>query len=115
MSEQLSLIAAVTERDRIIAHLAANHASYLESLREFAVAHALECGRVSIDDVRDTIERTGYPMPHEVGIDERVFGALFTRKRFQAVGTQPTRREAFAARVGMARSQITVYALRAAA
>jgi hypothetical protein len=109
---QLAFFEAQDERNRIIAALAKNHKAYLDALREFAVAHAAQHGTVTIDDVRDTISRTDFPMPADLEIDERVFGSVFNRNRFRAVDTIPTRRLEFAQRVGLSRSSVTVYRLR---
>lgn len=112
MAEQLSLHGAWTERDRIIDALRQNHSAYLTTLRSFARVIALQRGIVTIDDVREEIARQDFFMPADIGADERVLGAVFTRREFEAIGQQPTRRSEWAARVGRARSNITVYRLR---
>lgn len=115
MSVQASLFDGLAERNRIIESMRQNHKIYLTALRSFARVHAMQHGEVTIDDVRDAIAREQYPMPAEVGCDERVFGSLFTTKEFAAIGQRPTRREEWAKRVGRARSFVTVYRLKPAA
>lgn len=108
----MALLAAIGERDAILRALSENHRDYLTVLRSFAREHALRHGKVSIDDVRDAIEREGFPMPKDIGADERVFAGVFTRKEFEAIGVRKTRRADFAARVGVSRSMVTVYRLK---
>ncbi len=111
MSEQLSIFEAQAERDRVLGALASNRGAYLAGLRAFAREHALRHGECCIDDVRDAAEKHGYPMPAELGFDERVMGAVFKTRDFVAVGARRTTRAAFAARVGISRSAVTVYRL----
>lgn len=111
MSAQLSMFAAVSERDRILAAMAANHRVYLESLRAFAREIALRHGEVCIDDVRAELGRRGYPMPRDIGADERLFGVVFRCKDFCAVGMRTTSRAAWAARIGRSRDCVMVYRL----
>lgn len=111
MSAQLSMFDAVTERDRILATMAEHHGVYLEALRAFAREIALRKGEVCIDDVREEIARRQFPMPKDIGADERIFGSLFKGKDFRAVGLRRTTREAWAARVGTSRDGVTVYRL----
>jgi hypothetical protein len=108
----MALLAAVNERDSILRTLAENHNQYLAGLRAFAREIALKKGEVTVDDVREAIERERYPMPGEIGCDERVLGALFKTRDFRAVGHRQTSRVEWAARVGAARSLVTVYELR---
>lgn len=116
MTEQLSLISmGRTERDRILQALADNHTTYLTFVRAIARELAMRRGAVSIDDVRDELRRRDLPMPAEIGADERVFGALFRCKDFRAIGHRTTTRTEWAQRVGVNRSQVTVYELAVAA
>lgn len=115
MSTQLTLLDAIGERDRIIASFQENHRTYLEALRAFAREIALRDGVVSIDEVRAEIERREFPMPKDIGADERILGALFASKDFICVGQRPTTRAAWSARVGRARSNVSVYRIKVAA
>lgn len=115
MTAQLDIFTALTTRDRILDALAANHAQYLAELREIARYVAQRNGEVTIDDVRSEIVRRGYPMPAEIGADERVFGVVFRCRDFTPIGQRKTSRKEWAARVGVARSAVTVYVLRTVA
>jgi len=114
---QLAMFDGLAERDRIIAAMRDNHPSYVASLTEFAVAHCARSadGTVTIDDVRDAIARTEFPMPEEVGADPRIFGTIFPRRTFVPVGITQSRRAEHVKRSGRARSAVTVYRLREAA
>lgn len=112
MSEQLALLGAVAERDRIIAAFEANHATYLTAVRAFAREIAMRNGVVCIDDLRSELERRDFPMPREIGCDERIFGAVFCKAEFRPIGQRRTMREAWAKRVGAGRSAVTIYKLR---
>lgn len=112
MSVQLAFFSGLGERDRILSAMRENHSVYLNAIRSFARVIALKRGTVTIDDVREEIERQNFPMPSEIGADERVFGAVFSRSEFLPVGQCPTRRAEHAKRVGIARSNITVYKLK---
>lgn len=115
MTQQLSFLGAVSERDRILQAFQENHKPYIEAVRAFARDIARRVGTVSIDAVREELQRRDFPMPAEVGIDERVFGTLFRCKEFVAIAQRPTTRVEWAARVGRARSNVTVYRLSEAA
>ena len=103
---------ARTERDDILARLAAKHTTYLEFVRAIARELAVRHWSVTIDDVREELAARKLPMPADIGADERVFGALFRSKEFEAIGTRATTRMEFAARVGAQRSRVTVYRIR---
>lgn len=107
----MSFLEAVSERDKILTAMAANHRVYLESLRAFAREIALRKGEVSIDDVRTEVERRAFPMPRDIGADERILGSLFKTKEFFPIGMRRTTRDAWAARVGRSRDAVTVYRL----
>ena len=101
-----------TERDRVLDALASNREGYLAGVRALAIECARALGEITIDDVRERMAEVGYPMPSDVGADERCFGTLLRCKEFVAVGQRPTTRLEWAARVGKARSNVTVYRLR---
>lgn len=115
MVHQLSFIDGITERDRIIAAFRENHHGYTSTLTELAVAIAGEKGTVTIDDVREKMLAIEFPFPGDLDIDERVFGAIFPRKRFKAVDVVKSRRVEHVKRSGIARSGVTVYRLKDAA
>lgn len=115
MTAQLGFFDGLSERNRILTAMADKHAIYLNALRSFAREIALRVGSVTIDDVREEMERREFPMPSAIGADDRILGALFTRAEFQALRQIPTRRSEWAKRVGRARSFVTVYRLRGAA
>lgn len=108
---QLSLLEGRGERERILAAIAEDpaHKVYLSFIRPIARELAQRHGSVTIDDVRAELQRRDLPLPKEVGIDERVFGALFRCKDFVPVAQRPTTRTDWAQRVGKARSNVTVY------
>ncbi len=114
MVAQMAMFDGLAERDRIIAAFRENSRPYLTALRSFARVHAMRNGTVTIDDVRATIEREQFPMPSDIGKDERVFGAVFASPDFIAVDQQPTRRAARIARAGRGASFVTRYRLREA-
>jgi len=113
MTAQLSFFAGIGERNRILEAFAKNHREYLAAVRAFARDIARRDGIVTIDAVRFELEHRQFPMPAEVGIDERVFGTVFRCKDFVAISQRPTTRHDWAARVGRARSNVTVYRLNA--
>ena len=115
MAAQLSFLDGISERDRILAAFAENHRTYLEAVRAFAREIVRRDGIVTIDAVRFELERRDFPMPGEVGIDERVFGCVFRSGDFEPVSQCATTRREWAARVGRARSSVTVYRLRESA
>lgn len=107
---QMALVGfARGERDRIMDAIASNHRTYLEFIRSLAREIAARSGNVSIDEVRAEMAQRDWPMPEEIGADARVFGALFRVPEFVPVGRRVTRRAEVAARVGRARSEVTVY------
>lgn len=106
---QLAFFDGRSERDRIIASFQANHRTYLEALRGFARDLGRKNGEVTVDDVREECKLRDFPLPHEVGIDARVLGALFSTKEFVPVAQRPTRRGDRIARAGVGASYITVY------
>lgn len=112
-ASQISLFEAKSERDRILDAIAERPEQrvYLGFVRPIAREIAARNGSVCIDDVREELKRRDLPMPHEVGLDARVFGALFRCGDFVAVEQRPTTRTAWAARVGRARCNVTVYRL----
>ena len=112
MTTQLDLIPGFGERDRILAYFAANHDAYLSKVREFAKDYARLYGSVAIDNVRVELERHGYPLPNEIGIDNRVFGALFLNRSFVKVGMRLSTWAARVARAGEGASFICIYRLR---
>ncbi len=111
MTLQLSLLSAQSERERILAAIAADpaHKVYLSFVRPVARELAQRNGTVTIDDVRAEMQRRDMPMPAEVGIDERVFGTLFRCKEFIAISQRPTTRRERIARAGVGASFVTVY------
>ncbi len=111
MTAQLSFFDAQSQRDRILAALAANAPAWLAAVRAFAKEIAHREGTVTIDEVREALQSSGFPMPHEVGLDTRVFGAVFRCPDFLAVCQRPTRRAARIARSGVGASYVTVYRL----
>lgn len=115
MSLQLSLLAAQSERERILAAIAEDpaHKVYLSFVRPIARELAQRNGTVTIDDVRAEMKRRDMPLPAEVGIDERVFGTLFRGKEFIAISQRPTTRRERIARSGVGASLVTVYTVAA--
>ncbi len=110
---QLAIFESLAERERILREMAANHRLYLTTLRSFARVHAMRYGTVCIDDVRDECARQQFPLPAEIGIDNRVLGPLFCAAEFVAIDQIVTRRAERVARAGRGSSLVTVYALRA--
>ena len=110
-SAQLALFEAQSQRDRVLLALANNGGAWLAAVRAFAVAIARRTGTVSIDDVREELEREGFPMPADVGCDSRIFGCVLRHADFEATGQQPTRRAARILRSGLGASYITTYRL----
>ena len=109
---QLGLFGGRTERDRIMESLEANHFTYLGFVRGIARDIARRDGIVSIDEVRAELTARDLPLPHDIGADERIFGALFRGSEFRPVGRRKTSRADWAQRVGENRSQVTVYEVR---
>ena len=109
---QLALFDGVQERDRILAAMSENHRVYLTTLRSFAREYALRHGSVTIDDVRGLCAQRRFPMPSEIGADERVFGTVFRSSEFVAVGSRLSSREERIARSGRGSSHVTVYEVR---
>ncbi|MDE2102368.1 MAG: hypothetical protein KGL39_34295 [Patescibacteria group bacterium] len=122
MSIQLDFFEALPDRvddgkairARIIAAMSENHHDYLEELRHIARGILAHRGAVTIDDVREEMTRIGFPMPNEIGADNRILGAVFATKEFKAVTQIPTRRKERLARSGPGASYVTVYELRKA-
>lgn len=112
---QLSMFGALAERDRILEAFREHHPTYLAALRGFARDLARKHGEVTIDALRAEIEARAFPMPREIGADERLFGVVFRCKDFRPVGMRRTTREAWAARVGRSRDGVMVYRLSEAA
>ena len=114
MAVQLAFFGEITERNRIIAAMRDAHPVYLGTVRSFARLIAMRKGTVTIDDVRADLEARDFPLPSDIGADDRIFGALFTRKEFEAVGQVLTSRQERVARAGRNSSYITQYKLRTA-
>ncbi|MHB8703713.1 MAG: hypothetical protein ACYC8W_06150 [Candidatus Tyrphobacter sp.] len=112
-SRQIALFEARRERDRILDAMNKDHRIYLEALRSFAREHSLRnpSRLVTIDDVRRLMEARDFPLPGEIGADERILGAVFRCKDFKPVGQRPTARLERIARCGIARSNVTIYTL----
>ncbi len=110
MAVQLAFFDGVAEKNRILAAMRENHGVYLTALRSFARVIAMTNGSVTVDDVRAEMERRDYPMPHEIGADNRILGALFT-KEFRPIGQRVTTRQERIDRAGRGASYITVYTL----
>ena len=114
MAVQLAFFGGVTEKNRIIEAMREAHPVYLGTVRSFARLIAMRKGTVTIDDVRADLEARDFPLPKEIGADDRIFGALFTRKEFRAVGQVLTTRQERIDRAGKNSSYITQYKLRTA-
>lgn len=114
MAEQLALVNhALMEKDRLLSFFESNHPQYIESLRAFAIAKCRYAGTISIDDLRELIAEKNYPLPREIGADDRLLGVVLSRcKEFECVGTVLSRRAETVARSGKNRSMISVYRLR---
>ncbi|MDB5094539.1 MAG: hypothetical protein JWO85_2640 [Candidatus Eremiobacteraeota bacterium] len=118
---QLDLFAAASVtrarqgRERALDAVEAANAAYLDTLRGLATEIARREGTVSIDDLRDEMPVRNVPLPSEVGIDNRVLGAVFRSAAFVAIGQQPTRRAERLARSGAGASHVTTYRLRGVA
>lgn len=109
---QLSLIDdAVAQRERILAHFEQNNPAYLTALRGIAADIATRNGTVTVDDLREQCEYLGFPLPNQIGKDERIFGVTFRDKRFIAVDSRLSVRAEKVARCGVNRSRVTVYRL----
>lgn len=113
MIEQLTLIdSARLERERIRNALAQSRQTYLATVRSFLRLYALEHGgEASVDDAYTAIERHGFFTPADLGFDNRCFGSLFKSEEWRPVRQVATRRAEVVARVGRARSFVTVYRL----
>ena len=114
MAVQLAFFGGIAEKNRIIEAMREAHPVYLGTVRSFARLIAMRKGTVTIDDVRVDLEARDFPLPSEIGADDRIFGALFTRKEFEPIGQVLTARQARVARAGRNSSYITTYKLRAA-
>ena len=112
MAEQLAFLHGITERDRILKHFADNHPLYLSLWRAYAREIAVHQGEVCIDDVREKAKLHDLPMPEDVGIDNRVLGAVFRCKDFEFVRRIESTRPERIARSGPNASFVGVYRLR---
>src|SRR5579872_4513541 len=94
LAEQLALVDhALLEKDRLLSYFERNHHQYIDSLRAFAIAKCRYDGTITIDDLRELIAEKNYPLPHEIGADNRLLGVVLSRcKNFECVGTTLSRR-----------------------
>lgn len=114
MSEQLGLLdRTYLERDRLLAFFEKNHSQYVESLRAFAIATCRYVGTITIDDLRDVMAERNYPLPHEIGADNRLLGTVLSRcKEFECVGSVLSRRPERIGKSGKNSSYVSVYRLK---
>lgn len=113
MSEQLALLRGITERDKIMQRYEDDHALYLATLRDMAIAIAATTGSVSVDDVRRKMNAENFPMPDEIGSSEKIFGRLLSGcKELEPVERIDSTRPERIARSGRNASSINVYRLR---
>lgn len=112
MGRQMPLLYGADEKNRILEAFRQNHGIYLATVRSFARVHAMRHGTVTIDDVHEILHEKQFPTPEQVGVTNRLFGALFCRSEFTVVGERTTRRAERVKRAGAGSSGIKVYRLR---